>query len=217
MKSYIFNYNNYILIDLDKEEEELKLENKILMITKEQRKEKCSLCGGRPTNSIVKEKYILFPEILIVIIQGTKFDKFNLSENINIFQNNNKDKLYSLNCFIENDKNEVYYVDKNEWFKYSESNLVENGNDYIQRNPVLLFYKLMEKNYNTTINYGKNNNIKNFGDSNMNEKNINIHKNNYNDKQNEFDMTSQVKNMKINTNNSMNSNIKKFRCQNIHY
>ena len=141
MTTYNFNYIKYILIELDKEATEIKLENKLLSILKNKRKEKCPFCSGRKTNSNIKEKVVIYPEILIVIIEGKRFNNFSLSKNIDILQNNNKDILYSLKCFIENDTNEVYYRDKDEWFKYTENNMIENGNDYLQKYPVVLFYQ----------------------------------------------------------------------------
>ena len=49
------------------------------------------------------------------------YNKFKLENNIQI-SNNNKDIIYDLKCFIEADKNEVYFEKNNNWFKYNENN-----------------------------------------------------------------------------------------------
>ena len=71
MNTYNFNYIKYILIELEKEVKEIKLENKLLSILEEKKIEKCPLCG-RKSNSKIKEKVVIYPEILIVIIEYFK-------------------------------------------------------------------------------------------------------------------------------------------------
>ena len=204
MTSYAFNYIKYILIELDKEVKEIKLENKLLSILEEKREEKCLMCSGKKTNSKIKEKVVIYPEILIVIIEGKKFKYFSFTNNIYIFKNNNKDILYSLKCFIENDTNEVYFRNKDEWFKYLENNMIENSNDNLQKYPVVLFYKLYDENYNNIINYDKNNNMQ--IDENVKNIQNNIIYNNKSNNNNK-NINLNIHTMNNNQNNNINNNV----------
>ena len=168
MACYNFVFRKFILIELDKEIKDIKLNEKIFL--SEEKTEKvvchCSLCGGRKTDSIMKKKVLNCPEVLIVILEGKNYSIFNMKNNINILNINNT-ILYNLKCFIEAHKNDVYFESYGDWFKYANNN-VEIGNNYDMRNPAVLIYKL------------NNNNNKNLKEDNVNNNNFNKNKNNNN-------------------------------------
>ena len=142
--TYNYIYLEFLLIELDKEDKEILLNEKIISKGQQNKREKCSFCGGNITDCIVKEEFLDFPEILVVVIEGKYYHKFKLKNNIQI-SNNNKDIVYDLKCFIEANKNKVYFEKNNNWFKYNENNSLEKSKDYDKNNPVVLFYKLKTK------------------------------------------------------------------------
>ena len=217
---YNFNYAKFFLIDLDKEKNKISLSDKIFKSEEIISKEKCSFCNGQLRDCIKKEKIFDFPEILIVILDGKTFNNFKLENNIEILCNNNRNALYYLISFIESGTNTVYIQEKYNWYKYIENNK-KNCGDYLEKNPIVLFYKLTVRKYiNQIINGEKIDNIKNtdlnikndFKPQNNVQKNINNNKmlnNNLNMGtnlyKNNFNNVNKINNFNNNINNSANN------------
>ena len=221
--TFYFYYSNFFLIDLDNEENEVLLKDKIFKSQSIQIKEKCNnfICAGKMTDSIKKEKIFDYPEILIVLIEGKRFKNFKLENNIYILCNNGQDILYYLISFIESDTNIVYIEENSRWYKYiGIDNIIETP-DYNQRYPIILFYKLTDKKYineneiyqtqirsqNLNINHwNMNNNI--FNNNIINSFNLN-HNNNMNSN-NKIIINNNLNNMlnmnNMNQNNMFNQN-----------
>ena len=201
MNTYNFNYAKFFLIDLEKEKNNISLNVKILESGETNSKEKCSFCSGKETDCIKREKIFDYPEILIVVLEGKKFNNFKLEYNMEILCNNHLNVLYNLVSFIESGTNAVYIQEKNNWYKCTENDKKKIG-DYSKKNPDVLFYKLTDRKYiNQIINGEKvENNLKNtdfyikntnkmFQNSvnvNTNLSNNNNYNNIYNNKLNKF-------------------------------
>ena len=156
MNIYNFYYSNFFLIDLDKEEKEILLTDKILSPENIQIKQKFNFYSGKEIDCNKKIKIVDYPEILIVLLDGNQFNKFILENNIYILCNNNQDILYYLISFIESGTNNVYFGKNNNWYKYIDQNKIESQ-DYKNKNPIVLFYKLTYRKYiNEIINDNKN-------------------------------------------------------------
>jgi len=156
MNIYNFYYSNFFLIDLDKEEKEILLTDKILSPENIQIKQKFNFYSGKEIDCNKKIKIVDYPEILIVLLDGNQFNKFILENNIYILCNNNQDILYYLISFIESGTNNVYFEKNNNWYKYIDQNKIESQ-DYKNKNPIVLFYKLTYRKYiNEIINDNKN-------------------------------------------------------------
>ena len=99
-----------------------------------------------------------------------------MKKNLSILSNNNTN-LYNLNCFIDDNYN--VYFKNHDWFKYNNKG-IENGDEYYNKNPKVLFYKIMDEKYNNIniINIKKNSINNNININKNINKNINI--NNYN-------------------------------------
>jgi len=69
MSIYNFYYSKFFLIDLDKEEKEVSLNDHIFKSENMQIKQECKFCGIE-TNNIKKEIIFDYPEILIVLLDG---------------------------------------------------------------------------------------------------------------------------------------------------
>ena len=110
--NYNFYYSKFFLIDLDKEEKEVSLNEHIFKSENMQIKRECIFCE-KTTNSIKKEIIFDYPEILIVLLDGKKFKNFKLENNNYILCNNGQDIIYYLISFIESDSNIVYIDDNN--------------------------------------------------------------------------------------------------------
>ena len=123
MSMYNFYYSNFFLIDLDKEEKEISLNDHFLKMEDISIYQKCLFCAGKTTNCTKKEKIIDYPEILIVILDGKNFNNFKLENNMELSCNNGHVIfLYDLISFIESDTNFVYIKESNKWYKYFENN-----------------------------------------------------------------------------------------------
>ena len=211
LNTYNFNYAKFFLIDLDKEKNNISLSDKILESEEIQSKEKCSFCTGKLTDCIKKEKIIDYPEILIVILEGKKFNNFTLEYNNEILCNNRLNILYNLVSFIDSGTDCVYIQEKNNWYKCTENNK-KKIEDYWKKNPVVLFYKLTDRKYiNQIINGEKvNNNLKNTENYFKNDfiPQTNIQGNKINNKmlQNSVNVNSNLYNNCNSVNNIYNNN-----------
>ena len=211
MKMYNFGYSNFFLIDLNKENKEISLNELFYKSEDISTNQKCNFCAGKTTNSIKKEKIFEYPEILIVILDGNQFNNFKLEKNLYILCNNGQDILYDLISFIESDTNLVYIYENNRWIKYTDINNKIECEHYNEKNPVVLFYKLTDRkfiddilndnNNNNNSNKNNDNSNKNNDDSNKNKCNSNI--DNLKPKKNQTQIMS--KSIKFNL-NLMNQN-----------
>ena len=218
MSMYNFYNSKFLLIDLDKEEKEILLNEQIFKSENIQIKKKCSFCAEKTTNCIKKDKIFDYPEILIVLLDGKQFKNFKLENNIYILCNNSQDILYYLISFIESDTNIVYIDEKNKWYKYIENNNKEESKDYNKKNPIVLFYKLTDRKFiNKIINDNKNdfhfdnkdsNDSKNNNDNKITKNNKTIIKNN--------SMNFNNLNNRIIIDNNLNSNVN-INKNNINY
>jgi hypothetical protein len=201
MSMYNFYYSNFFLVDLDKEEKEISLNEHLFKPEDISTKQKCNFCAGKATSCTKKEKIIDYPEILIIILDGKNFNKFKLEDNMHILCNNGQDILYDLISFIESDTNYVYINENIRWYKYFENNNKSESIDYNKKNPIVLFYKITDRKYiNKLINDNKNDiylENKDNNDLNNNNNDSKITKNNIN---------LRINNRSINFNKNLNSN-----------
>ena len=100
MSMYNFYYSKFFLIDLDKEEKEISLNEHFFKPEDTSTKQNCNFCAGKATICTKKEKIIDYPEILIVILDGKNFNNFKLENNKYILCNNGQDILYDLISLI---------------------------------------------------------------------------------------------------------------------
>jgi len=169
LNTYKFAFIRFISI---KCEIKNKIQDNIFKTINKDAKEKCYFCSGKETDCNITKKITDFSRILIVILEKTNYDKFNLKENFNIV-NENDNIRYSLICFIDQ-MNDVYFKKDNAWNlydkNYDEKKIEILDNIY----PIVLFYEL-EKNNSDNYNSFKNKN--NFNINIVNNTKIN---NNYN-------------------------------------
>ena len=208
---YNFYYSNFFIIDLNNEENEVLLKNKIFKSQDTQIKQKCNyfFCAGKMTDSIKNEKIYDYPEILIVLIDGKKFKNFKLENNNFIYCNNDQDILYYLTSFIESDTNIVYINESSRWFKFIGIDNKIESLDYNKRHPVVFFYKLTDKKYIKEIKkyqtqiVGQNMNInhRNINNNIVNNFNFNLNDNNNMNNFNNMAFNNNLNNM-FNMNNN---------------
>ena len=173
LSSYKFAYLPILLI---KNEIKKKIQDIIFEDIKKKGKVKCNFCFGEKTDCIITIKNLDFPKILIIKLEITDIRKFDLKENLNIINNNVR---YELICFIDLIK-KVYFKKDNNWNSY-DNNYEEQTIETLKYiNPIVLFYKLENKNAD---NHTSSNNINssnfNIG-NNINSNNPNNLNNNYN-------------------------------------
>ena len=181
LTSYNFDYCKYFLIDLNKENNPILLNNILLKKDiNDNIKEKCSNCY-KETKSKIEKFIIEFSKILIIIFEGNNYEKFTLKNNLILSNNNN---AYNLICFIEEITNIVYSKDNNnKWYKYLGYKC-ENVMSIEKINPKILFYQLNEinnmniniannLNYINNQNFINNNNMLNLNMISRNNSNMN--------------------------------------------
>ena len=141
MHTFQCKYDNYIYIqnpltDL--------IYQKMFQPKKEQKKGKrCNFCNGQETELSIEEKVLDYPEKLIVIIDQTQVNNFNIGLNLAISNGNNIS--YSLNQFIEANTNILYQINPNNTsichsFGRNATDNIEN------KKPIVLFYKIKKCN-----------------------------------------------------------------------
>ena len=218
MNTYQFNYAKYIFI---KNPQTDLIYQKLFFPNSEHRLKSnfCQFCNGQETEATIITKVLDYPENLIVIIEPTQVNNFNIG--LNSVATNGVNLSYLLNQFIEANTNILYQINPNNTLSCHLFN--KNINENISnKKPIVLFYKLIK--INTSVNKNtqldKNNQIEkplmqqnfnnqnnfqnNFNDNNMNNNNNNNFQNN------NFNMNFQNNNFPIqfnNINNNMNQNL----------
>ena len=198
--TYDYDFDKFLLIDLNKENNEILLKDKIFKTQKTNRNDKCKFCSKK-NNKILEESFIDFPKMLIVYLEGEEINKFSLSKS-NFFPNDMvKNISYSLTIFIELNTNLVYFKIKNNWYNYTENSIFEQANYIEKKKPIILIYTLLNNKYNSVKNKSIN--------TNESKSNSNMYKFLFNDK-NSQQRNNSLSNDKIyNIDNSMNNNINK--------
>ena len=104
MKTFKFNYTKYIYIkNLISDSICKKLffpQNRII------KGNNCHFCNGRESECSIENKILDYPENLIVIIEPTQANNFNIR--LNFIVTNGNTSSYSLNQFIESNTNILY-------------------------------------------------------------------------------------------------------------
>ena len=153
MKTYHFGYAKYIYIanpltDL--------IFQKIFIPQTEHHSKgrSCNFCNGQETESTTLKKILGYPEKLIVIIEHSQVNNFNIG--LNLVVSNGKDLSYILNQFIEVNTNILYQINQDNTnichpFGKNVNNNISN------KKPIVLFYNLIK--VNTQINMNPLNNM----------------------------------------------------------
>ncbi len=219
VKTYKFKYEKFIKIkNITNENFNQKIFNPI----KEDKFGKfCCYCNGNITQCSIENKFIDFPEILIILIEQNQI--ISLEKNISI-ANEENNISYSLKQFIESNSNLLYIVQNNCCQVYDEKNNFGKSENIQGKKAIVLFYQLIKKNLKKNILNNINsqqNNIHNFPENmNINMTNNNLQNNNQqNDMRNinnininnQFNQFNQV-NM---NNNNMFNNPNNFNNQQI--
>ena len=222
MNFYFFEFMPFFVIDLNNENKNINLIEKIFESKKIEMNLKCNMCQ-KETKSSVEEKISGHSPILIIIIKGNKKKYFNIKENL-ILNNNQKNLQYTLFCFVDRDfivYTFRYYNNQGEWYKYKDDYQKEY-HKINNENPIMLFYNLNQFNNNVNnmnmnnINYMNNmnnfnnmNNMNNFNNQNnsnnnnyMNTLNIMHEFNKNTQKQRQSNAGNQINNQKINNYNN---------------
>jgi len=184
MSIYSFEFMPFFEIDLNNENKNINLTEKIFGLMKFDKKLKCNMCQIE-TNNSVDEKISGHSPILIIIIKGNKNQFFNIKENL-MLNNNQKNLQYNLFCFVDKDFNIYtfrYYNNKGAWYKYDE-NYQKYNHEINNEKPIMLFYNL--KQFNNNANYINNMNNMNYMNqmNNMNYMNQMNNMNNFNNQNN---------------------------------
>ena len=153
MNTYQFDYAKYIFIK--NPQTDLIFQKLFIPQSENNPKSKsCSFCNGQETESNVVTKILDYPENLIVIIEPTQVNNFNIG--LNLVTTNTVNLTYSikysLNQFIEASTNILYQINPHNSNVCNpvNGNVIENISN---KKPIVLFYKL------TKINTSVNNNI----------------------------------------------------------
>ena len=228
LNMFYYEYNQFLLIDIDKKEKEIKVKDKLFEI--KNKYESCHKCGNKCKIEI---KFEEFPQILIVVIKSKNDEKFFLKNNFKIIEN--KQFLYSLHCVIEKNTNNFYFLNKSNWYKFdiTTNEQIVSDKNIQDINPSVLFFiakfsqqkyqnsnqinnsMMLNYNNNMQMNFNINNNVINNNSSMMNMKNkINfnnneVNMNNINSTNNQTNVNNNINNMNFqmnmpNLNNSFN-------------
>ena len=222
LNMFYYEYNQFLLIDIDKKEKEIKVKDKLFEI--KNKYESCHKCGNKCKIEI---KFEEFPQILIVVIKSKNDEKFFLKNNFKIIEN--KQFLYSLHCIIEKNTNNFYFLNKSNWYKFdiTTNEQIVSDKNIQDINPSVLFFAakfsqqkyqnsnqinnsmMLNYNNNMQMNFNINNNVINNNSSMMNMKNkINFNNiNNINDPNimNNMNNINSMNNQLVN-NNEVNMN-----------
>ena len=213
MKTYKFKYEKFIVIkNISKEN----LNKKIFNPIKEDKFGKfCCYCNGNNTQCSIENKFIDYPEILIILLYSD--NNFSLEKNLSI-NNEENNVLYSLKQFIEAKSNLLYIVQNNSCHVYEEKNNSGKTENIQGKNAVVLFYQLIKKNLhkvniqNNNINNNQNNqNIENNFKQNINMNMPNNIIQNNNTIQNDMNNMNNINiSNQINQINNPNINMQQF-------
>ena len=208
LKTYQFNYGKFIYIKNQMKEI---LYQKIFEPQMENNKGKvCNFCNGQETDYSIATKILDYPEKLIVIIDPTQVNNFNIG--LNSVASNGVNLSYSLNQFIEAKTNILYQINPNNSMSCHPINKNVNENIF-NKKPIVLFYNLIKINVPINMNSQINNNQfenqqmqQNFNQQNNFQNfivNNDINNNNF---QNNFNNNFQNNNFNNNFQNDMNNN-----------
>ena len=141
MKTYKFKYEKFIVIkNISKEN----LNKKIFNPIKEDKFGKfCCYCNGNNTQCSIENKFIDYPEILIILLYSD--NNFSLEKNLSLNDEENN-VLYSLKQFIEAKSNLLYIIQNNSCHVYEEKNNSGKTENIQGKNAIVLFYQLIQKN-----------------------------------------------------------------------
>ena len=106
--NFKYYYSECLVINLDNENKNVLLSDKLINTDKKNEMIKC-YCKIEKSMHSVENRIVDFPKILVVIIEGNKIANFSLKNQYNIYIDKENNKLYILRCFIERNTNFVYY------------------------------------------------------------------------------------------------------------
>ena len=201
LNMYYYEYNSILLIEIDKNQNNMKIYDKLFGI--KNKYEKCPKCNN---DCKTEKKFEEFPQILIAVINSKNDEKFILKDNFKIIHNGKF--LYSLNCLIEKNTNDFYYLDNSNWYKIDiKTNDKSECNTIIHDiNPSVLFFlgKFSETKYQNINNNKMNNSMM----PNLNQNNNMMMQMNFNFNNNAFNNNLSMNNMnnKMIFNNAINLN-----------
>ena len=153
MKTYQFRYSKYIYI-MNPQTDLIFQKLFTPQIEHQTKGRSCNFCNGQETESIIEKKILAYPEKLIVIIEHSQVNIFNLG--LNLIVSNGKNLSYSLNQFIEANTNILYQI--NQTNTYICHPFGKNVNDNVtNKKPIVLFYNLIKM--NVPINMISQNNM----------------------------------------------------------
>ena len=207
ISNYIYEFNIFLYINLDIENKNVLISDKFLN-NKKPINIQCNFCGQKINNQN-ENKIIIYPMILIVILEGTNYNNFSLKNQEQIIINNRIYQLYSL-CEIN--PNMFYFKNSKGWYAYFKNGICKEYKRIEATKPAILFYRFS----GFINNRNKNLNINNYNKVSLSENNINKHinlnnqMNNilYNDNMNQMNNNNYIinNNMNINMNNNNNNN-----------
>ncbi len=218
MKTFECLYDKFILI---KDAQNLVLSQKLFQPEVQNNQEvMCSFCNWAITSCSIETKILDFPKVLIVIIEPSQINNFQISSNF-VF-NDGKTKEYKLSQFIENNTNFFYIINtsnNNICHKYNDKNQFGNGEQVLTKKPIVLFYNLIQNNIiNMNLNISNSNNInQNIFNQNANCTQM-IAQNNQNFNQQQLFQNNQQNMNFINQNpqqNMQNINFQNINLQNL--
>ena len=146
MYSFQFIYRKYILIRNSQTE---LLFQKIFGVDKFKKVDKtCNFCNGQMTELIIEKKLIEYPEWLIVIIDPSQINSFQLG--LNLFVSDGKFLSYNLFYFIEANTNFFYKINEQNtiYCNKFENNGFTNPHKLENKKPIVLFYHLTRNQIN---------------------------------------------------------------------
>ena len=210
VSNYSYESSIFLYINLDKENKNVLISDKFLN-NKKPINIQCHFCGQK-INNLNEIKIIIYPRILIVILEGTNYNNFSLKNQREININN---KIYQLYCFCET--NNFYFKNSKGWYAYTKNGNCKEYKGIEAAKPKILFYKfssyINDRNYinqNNNISLSENNINKHININNqmnnqvINNNNMNQMKNNNN--YNIYNNNIINNNMNINMNNNNNNN-----------
>ena len=210
VSNYSYESSIFLYINLDKENKNVLISDQLIN-NKKPINIQCHFCGQK-INNLNEIKIIIYPRILIVILEGTNYNNFSLKNQREININN---KIYQLYCFCET--NNFYFKNSKGWYAYTKNGNCKEYKGIEAAKPKILFYKfssfINDRNYinqNNNISLSENNINKHININNqmnnqvINNNNMNQMKNNNN--YNFFNNNIINNNMNINMNNNNNNN-----------
>ena len=212
---YYYEYKQSLLVELNGNENNISIKDTLFQIKYKQAK--CYKCNNNCKGEI---KFEEFPQMLIVIIKRNNNENFTVKNNFKILGKSGI--LYSLNCFIEKNTNNVYFKSKKDsfWYKMDidTNEKIESNNIIYDVEPAVLFFKGMfneikYQNYNQ-VNQFNNNMMINNSFNNMAPNNFIGNNNNNNFFNNNISLNNLNNKMNLNNMNGMNNNMNNSKINN---